>query len=541
MLQSCPMSVELLGSRLDKVAANYPDKAAFIFRRGASWETLSYNQLVERSNQLACGLQNLGIRAGTFAALMVPPGIDFFALTFALVKTGIVPILVDPAVGLQLVTRCLAESKPEIFFGSSLTHLLRYLFGWGKESIKLNINTAIPGALAIKGTSRSNSTCFKPPRLYPASPAAIIYTSGSTGLPKGAVYSQANFAAQIEILTDTFHIGPDEIDLPAFPLFALIDCLVGVTAIIPDMNFPAPAKVNPRRVIDAINKFSVNNMFASPIMLDRLANYGLGQNIKLTSLKRVITAGAPAPVQVLEKFTKLLPTKACLYGIYGATEALPISVIESTEILAETRFNTEQGAGVCIGKPVENTDVRIIGISDSPISDWSDSLELPVNRVGEITVKGPSVTSSYIGRPEADQLAKIKDGEEIVHRMGDLGSFDNQGRLWYCGRKSQRVELSNVTLFSEQIEGIFNAHPLVYRTALVAVNDEPVLWIQPKAPLKNFDKSGIERELLVLGAKHPQAAGVRIFLFLSQFPTDVRHNSKIIREKLAVLARKRLA
>jgi acyl-CoA synthetase (AMP-forming)/AMP-acid ligase II len=535
------MSVELLGSRLDKIAAKYPNKAAFIFRRGASWETISYKQLVERSNQLACGLQSLGISAGTYAALMVPPGIDFFALTFALVKTGIVPILVDPAVGLQLVTRCLAESKPEIFFGSPLTHLLRSLFGWGKETIKLNITTANPGGLAIKRIRLSTSTSYTPPHISPASPAAIIYTSGSTGLPKGAVYSQTNFAAQIDMLTDTFHIGPDEIDLPAFPLFALIDCLVGVTAIIPDMNFPAPAKVSPRRVIDAINKFSVSNMFASPIMLNGLANYGLEQNIKLTSLKRVITAGAPAPVQVLEKFKKLLPSEACLYGIYGATEALPISVIECTEILTETRFKSAQGAGVCIGRPVENIQVRIIGISDTPISEWSESLELPVNVVGEITVKGPAVTTSYVGRPEADQLAKIRDGEEIVHRMGDLGSFDEQGRLWYCGRKSQRVELSDVTLFTEQIEGIFNAHPLVYRTALVAVDNEPVLWVQPKAPLNNFDKSGIDRELLALGSKYPQAAGIRTFLFLSQFPTDVRHNSKIIREKLATLARKKLA
>ncbi len=541
MLQSCPMSAELLGSRLDKIAAKYPDKAAFIFRRGASWETLSYKQLVEHSNQLACGLQNMGIRAGTYAALMVPPGIEFFALTFALVKTGIVPILVDPAIGIQLVTRCYAESKPEIFFGSLLTHFLRSIFGWGKETIKLNISTANLSGLTIKGTSQTTSTSYTPPFLSPNSPAAIIYTSGSTGLPKGAVYSQANFAAQIDMLTDTFQLRPDEIDLPAFPLFALIDCLVGVTAIIPDMNFPAPAKVNPRRVIDAINKFSVSNMFASPIMLDRMANYGLKQNIKLMSLKRVITAGAPAPVQVLEKFKELLPSEACLFGIYGATEALSISMIESTEILTETRFRSEQGAGVCIGRPVENIQVRIIGISDSSISDWSDSLKLPVNKVGEITVKGPSVTTSYVGRPEADQLAKIQDRGEIVHRMGDLGFFDEMGRLWYCGRKSQRVELTNEILFTEQVEGIFNAHPLVYRTALVAVDNEPVLWVQPKVPLKNFNKSGIERELRVLGAKYPQAAGVRTFLFLSQLPTDVRHNSKIIREKLAVLARKRLA
>ena len=236
----------------------------------------------------------------------------------------------------------------------------------------------------------------------------------------------------------------------------------------------------------------------------------------------------------------MLPRDAHLFGIYGATETLPVSVIESREVLTETRYKSEQGAGVCIGRPVKGSDVHIIAIGDSPIPEWSDSLELPVNSVGEITARGPAVTSSYIDRPQADRLAKIKDGDEIVHRMGDLGMFDDQGRLWYCGRKSQRVETSKGTLFTEQIEGIFNAHPLVYRTALVAVNNEPVLWVQLTPQARNVDKAKIKQGLLALGAKHDQAAHIKTFLFHSQFPTDVRHNSKIIREELTMLAQKSL-
>ena len=539
MLQSCPMSDDL-GSRLDSIAAKYPDKAAFIFRRGLSWKTLSYKQLVDRSDQLAGGLRELGVKPGTHAALMVPPGIEFFALAFALVKTGLVPILVDPALGFRIISQCFAESKPEIFFGSPVTQLIRSFLGWGNETIRLSLTMANSGRLFIRKNKDSSFVGYASANLTPNSPAAIIYTSGSTGFPKGAVYSQANFAAQIDMLTNTFHIDPEEIDLPAFPLFALIDCLVGVTAVIPDMNFPSPSKVNPGRVINAVNKFNVCNMFASPVMLDGLAKYGFNHKLKLPSLKRVITAGAPAPVQVLENFRKMLTDEACLFGIYGATEILPVSVIESREVLADTRFKSEQGLGVCIGRPVKNSYVRIIGISDSPISEWSDSLKLPANTVGEITVKGPAVTRSYIGRAEADRLAKIKEGAEIVHRMGDLGAFDEEGRLWYCGRKSQRVEVSNEIFFTEQIEGIFNAHPRVYRTALVAVDDEPVLWVQPTGPVHHSEKLRIAQELLALGAKHPQAARIKIILFLAQFPTDIRHNSKIIREKLAVLARNRL-
>ena len=300
------MSVGLVASRLDNIAGKYPDKPAFIFRRASHWDTLTFKQLLARTESLANGLQKLGLKPGTYAALMLPTGIEFFALTFALAKTGIVPVLVDPAVGWQVVTRCFTESKPGIFFGTPVTHLLRRFFGWGKETITFNITMRDLGRLTSKDIDNSTPISIKPPSLSPASPAAIIYTSGSTGLPKGAVYSQSNFVAQIDTLIDTFDIGSDEIDLPAFPLFALIDCLVGVTAIIPDMNFPSPARINPERVINAIHKFYVSNMFASPIMLDKLAEYGLNRNIKLTSLKRVITAGAPAPVHILENFRKLL-------------------------------------------------------------------------------------------------------------------------------------------------------------------------------------------------------------------------------------------
>jgi olefin beta-lactone synthetase len=181
--------------------------------------------------------------------------------------------------------------------------------------------------------------------------------------------------------------------------------------------------------------------------------------------------------------------------------------------------------------------VRIIGISDSAIQQWQDELEVKPNVVGEITVQGAAVTESYIAREEANRLSKIHDGDQIIHRMGDVGYFDEQGRLWYCGRKSHRVITNDGVLFTEQIEGIFNFHPLVYRTALVGVDKEPVLWIELA---KNTDKERIKRDLMDLAKDHPQASKIKTFLLMKKFPTDVRHNSKIIREQLTLLAQKRL-
>ncbi|MBK9211086.1 MAG: AMP-binding protein [Anaerolineales bacterium] len=207
-------------------------------------------------------------------------------MTFALLKLGIVPVLVDPAIGLKKVSECFKESQPDIFIGNTLTHALRIGFGWGRDSIKLNVTIE-----KVKNVESRTSkvkdlipNSLIPNHLIPKSPAAIIYTSGSTGLPKGAVYTQANFAAQMDMLADTFNITPDEIDLPAFPLYALIDALLGATSVIPDINFPVPGKTDPAKVMRAIQKFNVTNMFASPVVLDILERFWSSKKIPNSKL-----------------------------------------------------------------------------------------------------------------------------------------------------------------------------------------------------------------------------------------------------------------
>lgn len=527
--------IDIVTSRFDLTASRHPNKPAFIFYspRANRWDTVTFEQLLDSTQRLTRGLLACRVTPGMHAALMTLPSPEFFALAFALLKLGIVPIIVDPAIGLGKATECLNEAEPDIFIGNAVTHFLRRIYGWGKDTIQLN--TSISSLLRITHYESypSLSSSF-----FPESPAAIIYTSGSTGLPKGALYTHANFTAQLDMLQETFNIAQDEVDLPAFPLYALIDALMGVTSVIPDITFPVPKNINPARTLSAIQKYKVTNTFASPIVLDKLAEYGVKHNIKLPSLKRVITAGAPAPIHVQEKFRELLSADAHLFGIYGATETLPIAIVESREIFDNARHQSAQGAGVCLGKPVNGVNVRIIRISDTPIENWDNALELPANQVGEITVKGKAVTESYIGREEATRLAKIKEDGGTVHRMGDVGYFDEQGRLWYCGRKSHRVITKDDVLFTEQIEGIFNAHPHVYRTALVGMEKEPVLWIELEQNTHKTGRDKIKQELVELAKNHVQASKIKRFLFSNKFPTDVRHNSKIIREQLAVLAKR---
>jgi acyl-CoA synthetase (AMP-forming)/AMP-acid ligase II len=229
---------------------------------------------------------------------------------------------------------------------------------------------------------------------------------------------------------------------------------------------------------------------------------------------------------------------------YGATESLPVAIIGSDEILSDTRHGTDNGLGICVGKPTVGVTVDIVEITDEPIETWAQAKFLPPGEIGEIVVRSRTVTSGYFAREAQTRAAKIRGPNgEIAHRMGDVGYFDEKGRLWYCGRKSHRVVTKDGTLFTEQVEGIFNADG--DRTALVGVpmagEVVPVICIELSPRLKRHMKSP-EEMLAEYAARNPLAARVKRLLFhTGTFPVDIRHNAKIFREKLAVWAAKELA
>jgi acyl-CoA synthetase (AMP-forming)/AMP-acid ligase II len=219
-------------------------------------------------------------------------------------------------------------------------------------------------------------------------------------------------------------------------------------------------------------------------------------------------------------------------------------VIEGREILA-LRARTEAGGGICVGRPLARNTVRVIRIDEAPIEHWSEDLVVAPGVIGEITVAGPTVTRGYFGRDAATRLAKIRDADRLVHRMGDVGYFDDEGRLWYCGRKGQRVIAGEVTLFTETVEGVFNAHSGVRRSALVGVgpmNERmPVVCIELRDRRRRGDWARLESELRELAGQHAVSRGLRVFVPHSGFPVDIRHNAKIDRDRLATWAARRVS
>jgi acyl-CoA synthetase (AMP-forming)/AMP-acid ligase II len=493
---------------------------------------------------------------------MVPPSHEFVRLVFALLQLGAAPVLVDPGMGIKNLSQCLAEAQPEAFIGVAKAHVARWLYGWAKSTLRIFVASGWPPwpmvtTASWRASRRQPDVPVVAPFFLPQpdDPAAILFTSGSTGVPKGAVYTHGMFCAQVEQLKQVFGIEPGEVDLCTFPLFALFAPALGMTSVVPRMDFTRPALVDPREVIEPVQQFHATNLFGSPALLNRVGRTiekvsGMLSSVPdvwMPTLKRVLSAGAPVSPQILECFTKLLATGTQIYTPYGATEALPVAVIGSDEVLRDTRFKTAEGAGTCVGRPVPSIEVKIIRISDEPIAAWSDDLVLPRGEIGEIAVYGPVVTQEYFRRPDLTALAKIPDPVRgrAWHRMGDVGYLDDQGRLWFCGRKSQRVVTLERTYFTERVEGVFNAHPVVFRTALVGVQRngrmEPVLCVELEPNAKPQAVDDVTRELLALGARQAHTREIATVLYHECFPVDIRHNSKIFRERLAEWAAERLS
>jgi len=505
------------------------------------YESRTFRELEEESRALALLLQNRGIVKGTRTLLMVKPGLDLIRLCFAIFKTGAVPVVIDPGMGLRNFLACVRHTEPEALIGIPLAQGISRIFKSAFVSVDKRVS--VQPSLFRKSLAEYHRKPFTASATMAGDLAAILFTSGSTGPPKGVCYTHGMFEAQVRLIKQQYSIAPGEVDLPMLPVFALFNPALGMTTITPQMNPSRPAKVCPERLVRAIRQNEVTNSFGSPVLWRKLSRYCLHHGITLPSLKRILMAGAPAPPSLIEELGKVFPN-ATAHTPYGATECLPVTSVTGIEILGEARHKAAAGAGTCVGKPLPEMQVKTILIDDGPIDTFTPSLETQPGDIGEVVVKGPVVTETYFRLPDATEKAKMSDANgEIWHRMGDLGYFDEQGNLWFCGRKVERVTCADFTLYTDCCEAIVNCHEKVYRSALIGLgakgHQEPAFVIEPEERFFPVNRKTRHQFAIALRERvcaFPHTRSIRRFYFHRQFPVDVRHNAKIHRLTLARLA-----
>lgn len=494
----------------------------------------SFSDLEAEASATAHYFESRGITRGMRVLLMVKPGLDLIRVVFALFKMGAVPIVIDPGMGLSKFLRCVKHSRPEALVGIMPAIWVGRLF---RPSFRgVNVKICVGRSFEADIASFSKFGGFPVVESAADELAAILFTSGSTGPAKGVCYAHGMFLAQIEAIRGQYAIEPGEIDLPMLPVFALFNPALGMCTVVPDMNPSRPATVDPEQIVRAIDQNSVTNSFGSPALWTKIARYCEEHSITLPSIRRILMAGAPVPPALMKQMRSIIPNGE-IHTPYGATEALPVSSIAASEVLEDTASRTQSGEGTCVGSPLPGVSVRVIEPVDGEIESIDSVVDLEVKTIGELIVKGPSVTRHYDRLPSADAGSKIADGESHWHRMGDMGWIDQDGRIWFCGRKVERVLSSSGPMYTDCCEAIFNAHPDVFRSALIDIGGgRPAIVVQPEAgrfPSGPKLQEAFVDSLRKLGAGSELTSGIADFFFEANFPVDVRHNAKIHRLSLA--------
>lgn len=378
--------------------------------------------------------------------------------------------------------------------------------------------------------------------------AAILFTSGSTGPAKGVAYTHRQLTAMRDAIQRTYRLEAGSGLVAGFAPFALLGPALGVTSVTPDMDVTRPKTLSARALAQAAEAIGATTVFASPAaLMNVVATAGDLTDRERTALgavDRLLSAGAPLTTPLLRRVAALVPN-AQVHTPYGMTECLPVADVSLEQIL-EAEEDGRSGmagasSGVCVGTPVYGAKIALALLDEHGVPGTEPSHDS--GRTGEILVSAPHMKDHY------DRLwATERESVSIPgwHRTGDIGHFDAAGRLWVEGRLAHLIRTSEGVLTPVAPEAAAETVPGVRRAAAVGVGPEGTQATVVVVETDSFEKywgpaspelSARVREAVRAATGVVPAAVLRV----REMPTDIRHNSKIERPRLAAWAEQTLS
>lgn len=491
-------------------------------------ESISWAELLERVERASRGLSERGFKPGDKALLFIPMSVDLYVAMFAVFRLGGVAVFVDAFARQTQLENCAKLADPTAFFGSPEAHFLRVFLpeSLGKVPIQVVSGGESAGAVGFDELEAGSSPIPPIAQVEGTTTALVSFTTGSSGMPKGANRTHAFLRAQHKALAAELPWREGAADMPAFPIFLLHNIACGLTTVIPAVNFTQPAPTDAPMALRQLLHGKIDTASMSPALLESVAKAALKAKTTL-KIRRMITGGAPIGPQQVRVFQEAAPDCELLL-LYGSTEAEPIAHITGAEMLHwldnEQGFSSQEG--VCVGHISDQVSLALLEIHKSPIvlqegSALSD-FHSPKGQAGEVVVAGDHVCIDYYQNPEAFHENKIREGDRIWHRTGDVGRFDSQGRLWLVGRVHNAISRNGELHFPVRPEQLLRKLEAVKMAAYVGLPD-PVLGEKSCVAWTGDPDIGDRIEACL------QEAGIPIdtLFHVDTLPMDPRHNSKV--------------
>lgn len=526
--------------KISSVSERLGEKVALVAplkrnRKGAyTYESYTFSQLEARINKFAGALKDAGVRRGDKALLFVDPCLDFSALTFALFKVGASPVFIHPGMGRASLLEAIKSSSPRVLIGTPKIFLLRRVFPSWFASVELEFfysrhssKHGFLGAPSLIGLAQDQSEVFASERMGQNELGAILFTSGSAGPVKKVAYTHNTFIQQAKALQEEFALSESDVAVSGFSLFSLLTLSMGMKTCIADSDAS--------KLFKTLQDHKASFVVGPPTTLEHLGQYCFQEKLTLPGLKYMVMFGAPVSIALHELFSQIL-VEGDTYSLYGATESLPVANASGKFILSQMKDKVLSGDGLYLGMANKGVRVRVIRPIEGVVEEASMAQDLDPLVVGEIIVASASTTCLF-GEfsDEANTHFIDRDGTSW-HRMGDMGYLDEEGGLWFCGRKAHALFHENRPYYSVQVEAIFNQHPLVRKSALIQKNGSPAIALErfdARTSLRKYESLSFLRELRELASQYEHTEGISQYLLAKEFPVDIRYNLKIDRMKLA--------
>lgn len=427
------------------------NRNAVSYRNLAAWyedddqRTLTFGEYKQKVDQLASGLQKAGLKKGDRIGVLGKNSLEYFLLYGAAAALGGIVLPVNWRLSAEEIVFNLADCEPVFLFVDSGYQEMVNQISALLTTVRKCFNLKPPaGNFSDFNALLVNDGQFEAPDLATDDALIIIHTAAVAGRPRGAQLSHGNLISANTHLNLLLSLSPYDVHLNLLPLYhvaGLFMATAGFHAGALNLNM---SKFDAGRAVDLIAEKQVTFLFDfSPILSSILEEHEKsGKDI--ASLQHV--PGLEAP-DVVDKYQEL--TGGTFYSMYGQTETSAIATMAP--------YSDRPGSA---GRTIQLADVCLV--------DDHDRL-LPPGKTGEIAVKGPMVFQGYWNLPE-DTARTFRGG---WHHTGDLGRFDEDGFLWYEGRKADKelIKPGGENVYPAEVEKAIGEHAAIEHTVVFGVPD----------------------------------------------------------------------